>query len=86
MTLKEAVLGAKVKVPTPDGPVMLSIPKGTSSGKVLRIKGRGFTAKDGKRGDQLITAQVDVPAGDKELETFVERWNGGGNPRAAFGV
>jgi DnaJ-class molecular chaperone len=86
ITLKEAVQGAKVKVPTPEGPVMLSIPKGTNSGKVLRIKGRGFTAKDGKRGDQLITAQVDIPAGDKELETFVERWNGGGNPRTALGV
>ena len=86
VSLKEAVQGAKIKVPTPDGPVMLSVPKGTTSGKVLRIKGRGFTAKDGKRGDQLITAQVDVPAGDKDLETFVEQWQGGGNPRAALGV
>ena len=86
VTLKEAVQGAKVKVPTPDGPVMLSIPKGTTSGKVLRIKGRGFTAKDGKRGDQLITVQVDVPSGDSELESFVERWKGGGNPRATLGV
>ena len=51
------MLGAKVKVPTPDGPVMLTIPKGTSSGKVLRLKGRGFTAKDGKRGDQLVDAR-----------------------------
>ena len=54
VTLKEAVLGAKVKVPTPDGPVMLTIPKGTTSGRVLRLKGRGFAAKDGKRGDQLV--------------------------------
>jgi len=86
VTLKEAVQGAKVKVPTPDGPVMLSIPKGTTSGKVLRIKGRGFTAKDGKRGDQLIIAQIDLPSGDSELESFVEQWQGGGNPRAALGV
>ena len=86
VTLKEAVQGAKVKVPTPEGPIMLSIPKGTTSGKVLRIKGRGFTAKDGKRGDQLITAQVDLPPNDSQLESFVERWNGGGNPRAALGV
>ncbi|HET7709776.1 MAG TPA: DnaJ C-terminal domain-containing protein [Sphingomicrobium sp.] len=86
VTLKEAVQGAKVKVPTPDGPVMLSIPKGTSSGKVLRIKGRGFVGKDGKRGDQLITAQIDLPAGDRDLESFVESWKGGGNPRAALGV
>ena len=57
VTLKEAVLGAKVKVPTPEGPVMLTIPKGTTSGKVLRLKGRGFTAKDGKRGDQLVSGR-----------------------------
>ena len=54
VTLKEAVLGAKVKVPTPEGPVMLTVPKGSSSGKILRLKGRGFTAKDGSRGDQLV--------------------------------
>jgi len=86
ITLKEAVLGAKVKVPTPEGPVMLTVPKGTSSGKVLRLKGRGFAAKDGKRGDQLVTVEVDVPADDAELQRFVEDWSGGGNPRASLGV
>jgi DnaJ-class molecular chaperone len=86
VTLKEAVLGAKVKVPTPEGPVMLTIPKGTTSGKVLRLKGRGFTAKDGKRGDQLVTVEVDVPADDAELQRFAEGWDGGGNPRASLGV
>jgi DnaJ-class molecular chaperone len=86
VTLKEAVLGAKVKVPTPDGPGMLTIPKGSSSGRVLRIKGRGFTDKAGKRGDQLITVMIDIPAGDSALETFAEGWNGGGNPRAGLGV
>ena len=86
VTLHEAVLGAKVKVPTPDGPVMLTIPKGTTSGRVLRLKGRGFTDKTGKRGDQLVTVAVDLPSGDSELEAFAERWKGGGNPRAALGV
>jgi DnaJ-class molecular chaperone len=86
VTLKEAVLGAKVKVPTPEGPVMLTIPKGTSSGKVLRLKGRGFTAKDGKRGDQLVTVEVDLPAHDPALQQFAEGWDGGGNPRAGLGV
>ncbi len=86
VTLKEAVLGAKIKVPTPDGPVMLTIPRGTSSGKVLRLKGRGFTDKAGKRGDQLVTVAVDLPAGDSELEAFAQRWKGGGNPRAPLGV
>jgi DnaJ-class molecular chaperone len=86
VTLKEAVLGAKVKVPTPEGAVMLTIPKGTTSGKVLRLKGRGFVAKDGKRGDQLVTVEVDVPSDDHELQRFAESWNGGGNPRASLGV
>jgi DnaJ-class molecular chaperone len=86
VTLKEAVLGAKVKVPTPDGPVMLTIPKGTTSGKVLRLKGRGFAAKDGKRGDQLVAVEIDVPADDAELQRFVEKWTAPGNPRSALGV
>jgi DnaJ-class molecular chaperone len=86
VTLKEAVLGAKVKVPTPEGPVMLTIPKGTSSGKVLRLKGRGFTSKEGKRGDQLVTVEIDVPPNDAELQTFAEEWQGGGNPRGPLGV
>lgn len=86
VTLKEAVLGAKVKVPTPEGPVMLTIPKGSSSGKVLRVKGRGFTAKDGSRGDQLIQLAIDIPAEDENLRNFVEGWDGGGNPRASLGV
>ena len=76
VTLKEAVLGAKVKVPTPEGPVMLTIPKGTTSGKVLRLKGRGFTAKDGKRGDQLVTVEIDVPSercGPAEVRRKLER-------------
>jgi DnaJ-class molecular chaperone len=86
VTLKEAVLGAKVKVPTPEGAVMLTIPKGASSGKVLRLKDRGFTGKDGKRGDQLVTVEIDVPAHDPELQKFAEKWTVPGNPRADLGV
>ncbi|HVM22155.1 MAG TPA: J domain-containing protein [Sphingomicrobium sp.] len=86
ITLKEAILGARVKVPTPQGPVMLTIPKGTTSGKVFRLKGRGFAAKDGKRGDQLVAVSVDVPADDAQLQRFAEQWEAGGNPRAALGV
>ena len=88
VSLDEAVLGAKVRVPTVDGPVMLSIPKGSASGKTLRLKGKGFTAKSGQRGDQLVTLMVDIPAEDGELESFVEGWSrkGKSNPRAALGV
>jgi DnaJ-class molecular chaperone len=86
VTLKEAVLGAKVKVPTPEGPVMLTIPKGSSSGKALRLKGRGFTSRDGSRGDQLVQLSIDISGSDEALLKFVEEWDGGGNPRAALGV
>ncbi len=86
VTLKEAVLGAKVKVPTPEGAVMLTVPKGATSGKLLRLKGRGFTAKDGSRGDQLVQLAVDLPADDAALEKFATDWSGGGNPRSAMGV
>ena len=87
VTLNEAVLGAKVKVPTADGPVMLTIPKGTTSGKVLRLKGRGFTDKDGKRGDQLVTL-AGRPAAGRRRARELRRAAGtdGGNPRAALGV
>ena len=84
--LDEAVLGAKVKVPTVDGPVMLSIPKGASSGKTLRLKGKGFTGKNGVRGDQLVTLMIDLPADDAELARFAEQWGGRGNPRGGLGV
>ncbi len=86
VTLKEAVKGAKVKVPTPEGPVMLTVPRGSSSGKLLRLKDRGFTGKDGKRGDQLVQLAIDIPEGDAALDQFVEAWDGGGNPRAGLGV
>jgi len=65
---------------------MLTIPKGTTSGKVLRLKERGFTARDGKRGDLLVSIEIDVPASDPQLREFVEHWQGGGNPRESLGV
>ena len=88
VSLDEAVLGGKVKVPTVDGPVMVSIPKGSTSGKVLRLKGKGFTGKSGTRGDQLVTLMIDIPADDPALADFIEGWSGKGkgNPRAGLGV
>jgi DnaJ-class molecular chaperone len=88
IALDEAVLGGKVKVPTVDGPVMLSIPKGSTSGKILRLKGKGFTGKGGQRADQLVTLMIDIPPDDEELARFVEGWSrrGKGNPRAGLGV
>ncbi len=92
ISLAEAVLGASVKVPTVEGAVMLTVPKGTTSGKVLRLRGRGFHKKDGGkdagRGDQLVTLLVDVPADDAALIEFVQGWSGRdkGNPRTSMGL
>ena len=86
ITLREAVEGGKVKCPTVENPVMITVPPGSTSGKTLRLKGKGFHRKGGERGDQLVTLVVDVPADDAALKAFVADWNGGGNPRAAMGV
>ena len=88
ITLAEAVLGGAVRAPTVETPVMLTIPKGASSGRTLRLKGKGFARKTGGRGDQLVTLMVQVPAEDAALARFVESWEGrdAGNPRASLGV
>ncbi len=85
ITLKEAVLGGPVRVPTVEGAVMLNIPKGSSSGKVLRLKGKGFTAKGGSRGDQLVTLLIDIPADDASLKSFAEGWTDTRDPRSGLG-
>ena len=86
ITLTEAVKGAKVKVPTVDGPVMLSVPAGSTSGKVMRLKGKGFSQKSGGRGDQLVRLMVDLPKQDAALEKLVEGWTDARAVRAELGV
>jgi DnaJ-class molecular chaperone len=88
ISLAEAVLGGSIKAPTVEKPVMLTIPKGTTSGKTLRLKGKGFHKKTGGRGDQLVTLMIDIPADNKALADFVEGWakSNTGNPRGAMGV
>ena len=88
ISLSEAVLGASVRVPTVEGAVMLTIPPGSTSGKVLRLRGRGFHKKDGSRGDQLVTLMVDLPVGDDALVEFVRGWKDRdkSNPRGNMGV
>ncbi len=76
VSVPDAVLGAKVEAPTPDGPVTLTVPKGSNSGQSLRLKGRGLPdAKTGKRGDLLARIMVTLPDGpDLELERYAETW------------
>lgn len=87
ITLPEAVLGGKVRVPTVDGPVTLTIPPGSTSGRTLRLKDKGFHGKAG-RGAQLVTLLVDLPKDDADLHAFAETYKDKdlGNPRAALGV
>ena len=87
VTLAEAVLGGPVRVPTVDGPVMLNVPAGSSSGQTLRLKGKGFTGKTGTRGDQLVTLAIAVPVNDAALTAWAEENRTRlGNPRDKFGV
>ncbi len=74
VTLAEAVLGARVKAPTPSGPVMLAVPKGSNTGAVLRLKGKGV-ARRGGHGDELVTLKVMLPSeANPELEAFLSTW------------
>lgn len=86
ISLSEAVNGAKVKVPTVDGAVMLTVAPGSSSGRTLRLKGKGFTRKDGSRGDQLVTLQIEIPAEDLDLKARLEGWQDMRNLRDTLGV
>jgi DnaJ-class molecular chaperone len=76
ISLSEAVLGAKVEVPTIDGPVTMTVPKGANTGTTLRLRGRGIVdQKSGQRGDQYVRLQVVLPkTPDPELEAFARRW------------
>lgn len=82
VSLTEAVLGGKIPVETLTGKVFLSIPPGSSSGKVMRLKGKGIAAHDGAAAGDLYTRlMIVLPEGDGDLKRFVERWRGDIAPR-----
>ena len=76
IALQEAVLGAKIVVPTIEGEVSLTVPPGSNTGARLRLKGRGIKdQRTGRRGDQHVVLKVVLPdQPDRELRSFVERW------------
>jgi len=87
ITLYEAVLGGKVRVPTLGSAVELSIPKNTSSGRTFRLKGKGLP-KAGGSGDLYVTTRIILPDGnDAELEALMQKWRDGHpyNPRSDLG-
>ena len=75
VTAYDAILGGKVEAQTPEGPVTLSMPAGTNSGSVLRLKGRGLAKPGGERGDLLARVIVTLPEKiDPQLEMFAQNW------------
>lgn len=86
ITLDEAVNGAKIKVPTADGAVMLTVAPGSSSGKTLRLGGKGFSRKDGGRADQLVTLEVQLPEADEDLARRLDGWRDPRDLRGRMGV
>ena len=86
ITLYEAVLGGKVRVPTLGSAVELSVPKNTSSGRTFRLKGKGLP-KPGGAGDLFVTTRIMLPDGnDSELEALMQKWRDGHpyNPRSVI--
>ena len=75
VTLKEAVLGGRITVPTPTGPVAMSVPKRSDTGTRLRLRGRGVPAHAGRAaGDQYVTLRVILADADDALEGFLRGW------------
>ncbi len=75
ISVPDAVLGGKIDAPTPDGPVTLTVPRGSNSGAQLRLKGRGFINAKGQRGDLLARLVVTLPeTPDPQLEKFADAW------------
>jgi DnaJ-class molecular chaperone len=82
ISLGEAVLGGSVRVPTPSGPVTMTVPKWSNTGTTLRLKGKGVPRADGSKGDELVSLKIMLPENpDPEVEKFVAQWGGAYNPR-----
>ncbi len=75
ITIDEAILGGKVTAPTIDGPVSVTVPKGTSSGRILRLRGRGVPRANGSAGDALIELRIVAPPSiDAGLADYLAEW------------
>jgi len=85
--LDEAILGAKVQIPTIHGPVSMTLPKNSGSGKILRLKGKGIHPKGKAAGDQLVRLEIQLPENsDSTLEDLIRQWakTASYNPRSKF--
>jgi DnaJ-class molecular chaperone len=76
ISLSEAVLGGRIRVPTPTGDVTMTVPKGSNTGTTMRLKGKGAPHHGGGHGDEFVKLRVVLPKGpDPELEAFVSKWD-----------
>ena len=75
VNLAHAVMGGKVSVETIDGAVLMTIPKGCTGGRLMRLNGRGVPRPDGSRGDHLVRVDITIPRDDPALEAFVRGWS-----------
>jgi DnaJ-class molecular chaperone len=76
ISLAEAVLGGRIRVPTPTGEVTMTLPKGSNTGTTMRLKGKGAPHHGGGHGDEFVKLRVVLPKGpDPELEAFVSKWD-----------
>jgi DnaJ-class molecular chaperone len=88
ISLCEAVLGGKVRAPTPSGPVNLTLPPNSNTGKVLRLKGKGVPKRGGGAGDAYVTLKIVLPdAPDQKLADFMASWTPANpqDPRKSMG-
>lgn len=91
ITLDEAINGGKVKCPTVDGPVMLTLKPGANGGTVMRLTGKGWTKKKSTaekptRGDQLVTLEIQMPEDLDGLKEKLGDWKDPAKPRSRFGL
>ena len=81
--LADAVLGGKISVPTPGGPVTMTVPKWSNTGTVLRLKGKGVPRADRTRGDEYVALKVMLPdKPDPELARLVAQWRAAKSTRS----
>jgi DnaJ-class molecular chaperone len=78
VTLTEAVIGGRINVPTPSGPVTMTVPKHSNTGSVLRLRGKGVSRQGGGHGDEFVKLKVMLPdPPDPALDAFVSNWEAG---------
>ena len=86
LRLPSAIDAEHVEARIADGVLTLTLPKGSNTGRALRLKGKGFSKKGGGRGDQLVTLEIDLPEDVSELSARLDGWKDTRDIRSRLGV